>query len=254
MGGIEATWVVLMGNGKLGQDVDVEVPAFKDAREGLAFLQIARRDLLSADSDAPFVMEGRDRVLETFGPLFRERAKEITEADMAQFLDFEENCHWTGLHRQKPAILSNLPAVRKAVAQLTRRQGHDDDLETRFNFACDTVRGFGEGIVTPILFVAYPQHYGVWNSKSEFALKHLGLWIIQDKKESKGRSYCKVNGTLLQARNYLNRHLEPGEHPVDLWSIDYCWHAIKVMHDDGRLEDLIARSRPQMDRLLATEN
>ena len=196
-------------------------------------------------------MRSRDEVLASFGPMFRERAERISEEDVARFLDFEHNCHWTGLHRQKSAILSNMPAVRKAVIRLMRRHGDDGDLEERFNFACETVRGFGEGIITPILFVAYPQHYGVWNSKSEFALKMLGLWIVQDRGESKGRSYCKVNATLLQARNFLNRHLCAGEHPIDLWSIDYCWHAIKVMHDDGRLQPLIQELRPQMDQLLA---
>lgn len=236
--------------GKWGNMSDMEVAAFKTASEGLAFLQVARRELMSADSDAQFIMRGRDQVLETFGPMFRERAGGLTNQEMAQFLDFEQNCHWTGLHRQKPTILSNMPAVRKAITQLTRRQGYDDDLEARFDFACNTVRGFGEGIVTPILFVAYPQHYGVWNSKSEFALRHLGLWIIEDKHESKGRKYCKVNATLLLARNYLNKHLDSGEHPVDLWSIDYCWHAIKVMHDDGRLEDLVSRSRREMERII----
>lgn len=229
------------------------MPAFQSPQEGLAFLQVARRHLLSADSDAQFIMRGRDQVLETFGPLFRERADRLSEADMARFLDFEQNCHWTGLHRQKPAILSNMPAVRRAVSRLTRLQAHDNDLDERFNFACNSVKGFGEGIVTPILFVAYPQVYGVWNSKSEFALKLLGLWIVQDKGESKGRSYCKVNATLLQARNYLNKLLEPGEHPFDLWTIDYCWHAIKVMHDDGRLPNLLADLRPQMDRLIGPQ-
>lgn len=203
-----------------------------------------------ADSDALFIMRGRDTVLETFGPLFREGADRLTEEDMARFLDFEENCHWTGLHRQKPSILSNVTAVRHAIARLTQRKDYDDDLEERFDFACKSVKGFGEGIVSPILFVSFPEHYGVWNSKAEFALKQLGLWIVQDKGDSKGRSYSKVNATLIQARNYLNRRLGSGEHPVDLWTIDYCWHAIKVMHDDGRLNELIADLRPEMDRVI----
>lgn len=214
-------------------------PAFKSPWEGLNFLRLARRELMTADSDSLKIMQSRDTVLAKFGPLFRERAGHLSENDIEDFLDFEKNCHWTGLHRQKTNILQDLPAVRKAIAKLVNRREFEHDLEARFNFADRSVKGFGEGIISPILFVAHPEHYGVWNSKSEFALKLLGLWITSDKGDSKGRSYEKVNAALIQSRNYLNSILYCGEHPVDLWSIDYYWHAIKVMHDDGRLRNLI---------------
>ena len=102
------------------------------------------------------------------------------------------------------------------------------------------VRGFGQGIITPILFVAFPHDYGVWNGKSESGLNKLGLGIVADRGESPGRKYVKINNALLQARNHLNKMLKPGDHPIDLRTIDYFWHAIKVMGDDGRLDGLVA--------------
>ncbi len=214
---------------------------FKDASESLEFLRFAKTDLLKADSESGTILHGRDKVLERFGPLFRNHAMDLTEDDISAFLDFEKNCHWTGLHRQKSAICSDINAVRRAVAKLVKRQ-EPDNIATRFDYAYREVTGFGEGIITPILFVAYPDYYGVWNSKSEFALQLLNLWTPNaDRGESKGSKYTRFNAAIYHARKRLNELQESNQPPVDLWTIDYYWHAIKIMHDDGSLTALVDR-------------
>jgi hypothetical protein len=218
-------------------------PQLNSPIEGLQFLEWAQPRLLEADRDAERILHGRDEVLARFGPIFRDDAEEITEEQFGDFLDFEQNKHWTGLHRQKRSILSDISAVRRAVKRLVQRKEFDDDLEERFNFANKAVKGFGEAVITPVLFVAYPDDYAVWNSKSDFALKTLCLEAPVDKGDTKGRVYVKINGTIRQALNFLNRQVSPHSEPVDLWTIDYYWHAIKVMNDDGRLADLIAEFR-----------
>lgn len=97
--------------------------------------------------------------------------------------------------------------------------------------------------MTPILFVAFPQSYGVWNSKSRFALEALGLWPDRNRGDSKGQHYEHVNGVLYHARKTLNENLPAGVHPVDLCTIDYFWQAIKVKLDRKELDDLIHRFR-----------
>lgn len=201
----------------------------------------AKKELLQADEDASVVMKGRDEVLAKFGPVFRHAGDELNEDVVKRFLSFTENCHWTGLYRQQTAILSNFERAKEAIKLLVQRREFDDDIVERFDKADQMVRGFGQGIISPILFVAFPNNYGVWNSKSEFGLNRLGLGIVSDRGDTPGRKYLKVNNALLQARAYLNKQVQPGDHPVDLWTIDYFWHAIKVMSDDGRLTNLVAR-------------
>jgi len=205
----------------------------------------AKADLLSADKDSAKVMKGRDEVLAKFGPIFREAESSLTESVIKEFLSFEENCHWTGLYRQQTAILSNFERAKSAIQILVRKPEFNDNIAERFDIADQSVRGFGQGIISPILFVAFPNDYGVWNSKSEAGLNKLGLGIVSDKGDTPGRKYEKVNGALWHVRRSLNLQLTPGDHPIDFWTLDYFWHAIKVMGDDGRLDDLVAKFRAE---------
>ncbi len=53
--------------------------------------------------------------------------------------------------------------------------------------------GFGKGIATGILTVAYPEQFGVWNNTSEAALRQVGLWPNLLKGEGIGGRYEKIN-------------------------------------------------------------
>lgn len=204
-------------------------PLFQDYGESLEFLKRSGPFLKTVGEDADFVLNAKDAVLAKFGVLFREKSHLLTEEQLGDFLDFHENHHWTGLQRQKKNIYGNLPAVRKAIFVLANRK-EPDDVEQRFDFACSTVKGFGEGIISPILFIMYPELYAVWNSKSEHALRRLGLWILENRGESKGQRYAAVNRVIYYAAKNLN---------IDLWTIDHHWHALKLLDDEDRLEGLV---------------
>lgn len=204
------------------------VSLFKEPLEALMFLKWASPRLMTVD-DGDFVLDGKDESLGRFGPLFRDHSQDISEEDIGDFLDFNQNRHWTGLHRQKSNILQDMATLRKAIAKLSKSSR--DDVARRFDTAELTVTGFGEGIITPILFVMYPDTFAVWNSKSEYALRRLGLWIVEDRGDTKGWKYYKVNSAIKQAANFLE---------IDLWTIDHHWHAIKVLDEDGNLLPLIA--------------
>lgn len=216
---------------------------FNDVQDSLEFLKFARPLLLKVDAEAEKVLEGRDQVLDRFGPLFRDHADQLTESDVSDFLDFEKNCHWTGLHRQKPNILHDLDAVRHAVANLVKRKELNDDVAARFDAAEKSVKGFGAGIISPILYVAFPDYYGVWNSKSEFGLKLLNLWPMASRGESHGTVYGHVNNSLFHVRRMLNSDVLPGEPMVDLWTVDYYWHALKLLAQRDQLDAVVSEYR-----------
>ncbi len=216
---------------------------FDNPGEALEFLTWAKPELLKADADAEKVLVGRNEVFSHFGPLFVEGGDALTPEEFKEFLSFEKNCNWTGLSRQQRTLLGNFEAVKKAMRILMLKPEYNDNIADRMDQAEKSAKGFGSGIITPILFVAYPDYYGVWNSRADFALNRLGLGIVEDKGDSMGRKYEKVNGAMLHAKHSLNKNLKSGDLAVDLWTIDYIWHAVKVMSDDGRLDEMVTRFR-----------
>ena len=216
-------------------------PLFTNPGEALDFLTWAKPELLKADADADKVLAGRADAFNRFGPIFVEGGDDLTEEVFKEFLAFEKACNWTGINRQQRAILGNFEAAKKAIRVLMLKPEYNDNIAERFDQAEKAAKGFGSSSITPILFVAYPDYYGVWNARAEFALNRLGLGIVEDKGDSQGRKYEKINGVMLHAKNSLNKNLKHGDHAVDLWTIDYIWHAIKLMSDDGRLSEMVVR-------------
>lgn len=211
---------------------------FHSPVDALNFLRRKKSVLLSTGAEASDVMHGRDHVLEVYGPVFRSPRSLLTPEILGRFLSFSENSHWTGLDRQRPKILGNFDQAQRSIASLVDRASQTVEVASVFEEALQRVDGFGPGILSPILFVAYPDRFGVWNAKSEFALDKLGLGIVVDRGDNRGRKYEKFNAALVSVRNTLNRETPPGEHPIDLWVLDYYWHAIKLLDDSGELQQL----------------
>lgn len=155
----------------------------------------------------------RDQVFAVYQPIFcPEHIPALTEQEFKSFLLQENNQHWSGLHRQGGRICANMKALRKALAGLL---DESQDLATRLNAAVDAVKGMGKNIVSAILFVAYPDKYGVWNNKSEAVMQKLGLWPDFDLGTSFGHKYVVINEILTRLKNDLG---------TDLWTLDSLWH------------------------------
>ena len=214
---------------------------FDNPGEALEFLTWAKPELLKADADTDKVLAGRDEVFNHFGPLFIEGGDALTTQEFSDFLSFEKTCNWTGINRQQRALLGNFESVKKAIRVLMLKPEYNDNIADRMEQAEKVAKGFGTGVSTPILHVAYPDYYGVWNTKAEFALNRLGLGIVEDKGDSAGRKYEKINSAMLHAKHALNKTHKTGERPIDLWSIEYVWHAVKIMSEDGRLDEMVTR-------------
>jgi len=157
--------------------------------------------------------ESRDQVFTAYRTIFcPEHIAALTEEEFRPFLTMENNQHWTGLQRQGSRICADMKTLRKALAGLL---DESQDLATRLNAAVDRVKGMGKNIVTAILFVAFPDKYGVWNNKSENAMQELGLWPDFDRGTSFGHKYLVINGILNRLKDDLG---------TDLWTIDGLWH------------------------------
>jgi hypothetical protein len=81
------------------------------------------------------------------------------------------------------------------------------------------VKGLGRAILTPILMIAYPDTYGVWNGTSEAGMRALGIFPNLPAGRAFGNRYVPVNDVLLR----LSRDVE-----VDLWTLDGLWWNINV--------------------------
>jgi hypothetical protein len=158
------------------------------------------------------IVEPRDAVLARFQPVFSaDNSPHITEDEFRSFLLLENNHHWSGLHRQGPRICSDMGKLRKALTTLLNEA---EPVSERLDKAIEMVSGMGKNVASSILIVTQPDRYGVWNNRSEAAMKRLGIWPGFDRGESFGNRYVKVNRILLQLRDALQ---------IDLWTLDALW-------------------------------
>lgn len=158
------------------------------------------------------IVQPRDGVFARFQPVFTpEHVTEITEDEFKPFLLDSNNHHWSGLHRQGGRLCSDMGRLRKTLAHLL-----DESLpiHERLDKVVGSIKGLGKAIATAILFVAYPDRYGIWNRTSESGMIKLGCWPNFQRGESFGRQYVRVNQILLQLRDDLK---------TDLWTLDYVW-------------------------------
>lgn len=174
-------------------------------------LRTALSKFKGTESYQKFV-EPKERIFARYQPVFHlDHISNITAEEFRSFLVFENNRHWTGLHRQGPKICRDMPHLRKALTLLLD-QNHK--ISHRLNKVIEMVPGMGKAIATAILVITYPDQYGVWNRISEAGLQKLEIWPEFERGESFGNRYEKVNGVLVQLKETLE---------IDLWTLDALW-------------------------------
>ncbi len=166
------------------------------------------------------IVEAREGVLERYGRVFQPgRIPGLDAATFKSFLLWENNQHWSGLHRQGPRICQDMDKLRTALSLLMNEQ---IPLASRLTQVVEDVPGMGKAIVTAILLVTHPDKYGVWNTTSEGSLKQLSVWPDFRRGMSFGEKYIRVNELL----NRLARDLG-----VDLWTLDGLFWKIEPPDD-----------------------
>lgn len=188
------------------------------------------------------IMEPRDEVLARFQPVFSpQNVGNITEQEFKEFLRFENNKHWSGLHRMGPKICADMSALRRSLMILV---DEEREIQQRLDEVVTSVHGMGKAIITAILLIAYPEKYGVWNNTSEGALKILNLWPKFARGDSFGTRYTTINTIFQEIAHHTG---------IDMWTIDMLWWTIQKPPDgklDGELdapaiEDAVTEADPQ---------
>lgn len=82
----------------------------------------------------------------------------MSKDEFTSFLYFENNHHWSGLHRKGLQAAADMSTLRKALGVLL---DESKPIHERFPVALNIVGGFGKATATGILTVAYPAVYGV---------------------------------------------------------------------------------------------
>ncbi len=180
--------------------------------------------LLKENAEAIDIQQSKKAVLERYQPIFSPPAVEyLKEDDFTSFLTFENNRHWTGLHRQKGALLNEFDRLTNALSLLV---DEEMPLMKRLDMILDDkkykVTGLGRGLFTAILLIVFPDKYGVWNGKSERGMKKLGIFPEFERGEKFGGRYHKFNQVLLTLKEELG---------LDLWTLDILWHLLVITED-----------------------
>lgn len=157
----------------------------------------------------------RDGVLKRFGPLFRDPTK-LEKQDYLDFLSLKHNHHWSGLERLGRPAAEDMDTLRDAIAILV---DESLPLSQRFDRVAAQIYGVNSATLTPILLLAYPELYGVWNGTSEPEMQDRGVWPTFPRGSTEGEKYELINTILVDLAK---------SHGVDLWTLDALWWVSKL--------------------------
>ncbi len=162
----------------------------------------------------PWWVTSEKKVVGEYGQLFNPANLDgLIKEDFKSFLLLKNNLHWEGIHRQGNLVTSDMDALKKFLHLLLDENiPIKERLQKAFSKRSSyNIKGLGRAVVTPILLVVYPAKYGVWNTKSESALKKLNLFPRFLPRDTFADKYLKVNQVLLELAD---------KHDITLWQLD----------------------------------
>lgn len=168
------------------------------------------------------LITSKEEVLTRYQPVFSlDNIEELTADIYKSFLLFQNNRHWSGLHRVGGKATEDMNRLRHGLTVLLNEH---TSLVNRLNKLRPKnkpplVPYLGKAVITAILLVAFPEKYGVWNNTSESALKDLGIWPEFERGLSLGERYNLVNTLLLQLSEAVG---------VDLWTLDALFWGLEI--------------------------
>jgi len=115
--------------------------------------------------DEDNIINNREKVLGKHGRIFSQNnISRLQIKEFEEFLTFTKNKHWRSLQRQKNWLRKHSEEEIKDKLSLLLDESQDivKRIDNFFEF-----KGMKKAITTPILLVAYPNSYGVWNEISE---------------------------------------------------------------------------------------
>jgi hypothetical protein len=122
----------------------------------------------------------------------------LTKQDITGFMSYRQNHRWREISRDdvaadmdklRAALLVLIDETRPIAERLNMLEPGRGEL---------AVAHLGKAKLTPLLLVAYPKQYGVWNDYSERALRGMGLMPEFAEGTKLGDQYALVNAVLLE--------------------------------------------------------
>lgn len=190
---------------------------------GIKRVKVPQTDIMNIDSavdrlraaekamreNPPDSIKDKKSALDEYRLIFQlDEVATITEQDFRDFLLYENNRHWTGLHRKRSMMTEDMGQLRDGLQTLVDT---DWELASRVQYTKENVDGMGKATISAILLTAYPEKYGVWNNRSEEALKQLGIWPEFEYGDDFGQRYERVNKVLEELGAELG---------LDFWDLD----------------------------------
>ena len=158
------------------------------------------QEVISLKRNESWWIESEKQVIGRYGQMFHPaNLDQLTKEDFKSFLLIKNNLHWGGINRSSNAVTTDMPALTKFLKYvLDENIPIKERLSTNFTEKGGYwIKGIGRAVITPILLVMHPTKYGVWNSRSENALKKLNLFTKFYPKDSFSDKYLKINEVLL---------------------------------------------------------
>ncbi len=158
--------------------------------------------------------DSEQKVFATYHAIFHpDNVAFLTKEQFKSFLLIKNNLHWEGIHRQGNILTADMQKLRQYLGCLL---DESTPIHTRLTALFDKnnrlyIKGMGRAVLTPILLMAYPQKYGVWNARSESALRALNTHPDFKNSESFANKYIEFNNTLTDLKNELG---------VSFWQLD----------------------------------
>ncbi len=120
----------------------------------------------------------RDVVARYAGVFSAANLEQLDRDTILGFLKFQNNQHWYGLDRLGGRLTTDIPRLREALRLLV---DENKPLRERLNqlrppAGPPFLAGLGPALITGILQVTYPEHYGVLNKITAQGMKRLALW------------------------------------------------------------------------------
>ena len=165
-------------------------------------------------SKDPWWDTSEPKVVGRYGKLFNpDNLENLTKEDFKSFLLPKNNLHWEGIHRQGNLVTSDMNALKGFLKYvLNENKPIEERLNTEFTEKGGYwIRGIGRAVITAVLLVVYPRKYGIWNTKSETALRKLKIFPIFKRNEKFGKKYKKINEVLTELSD---------THNLSLWQLD----------------------------------
>lgn len=171
-------------------------------------------------------MEERERRLNYFKTLSKEKIQNLTEVDFGEIISMLwASGFWVNKDYLINTIISSngMDKIRKEMFNLLYGSAPP---EQRYQKFMEEIKGLGPSSITEILTYIHPDKCGIWNDKARKALKILGFekMLPLNKYKINAKEYKKFNGVLVEIAEELKK---AGYKDADPFFVDYYLYEVQ---------------------------